>query len=64
MFVSHVLDDDPNHYSMNDNINEEDGKDWTQECPKEYCMVKDKAAVERNEIQGHSLIGNGRTTGL
>lgn len=61
-FVLRVLDEDPNHHDKNDNVNEKDGKDGAQEGPKEHCTVKDKAAVERNENQGHSMIGNGNWT--
>jgi len=39
-----VLDDHPDHQNKNDNIEEQDGKDGTQEGTKENCSIRDEAA--------------------
>ena len=38
-----MLDEYPDHQNKDDNVEEQDGKDGTQEGSKEYCRIRDEA---------------------
>ena len=43
--VLSVLDEDSNHHDKNDGIEKQDDKNGTQKSSKEYCRIRDEAAI-------------------
>ena len=37
------------HHDKDDNIKDQDGKDGAQEGSKEYCRIRDEAAIDEGE---------------
>ena len=50
-----VLDEDADHHDKDDNIKDQDGKDWAQEGTKEYCRIRDKATGGRKRIKSSTM---------
>ena len=57
-----LSDENSYHHDKHDNVEEEDSKDGTQECPKEHSNFTDEATAER-ERSGTS-IHSSKTLGI
>ena len=47
--VPSVLDKNRDHHDKNDSIEKQDDKDGAQKSSKEYCRIRDEAAIEEGE---------------
>ena len=50
-----VLDEDAGHHDEYDNIEDQDGKDGTQEGNKEYCSIRDKTTRGRKRTKASTM---------